>query len=91
VYKVTTEDRQREEGYAWGMRGHSGQWLTIPGSARRAAPLTVRPEDAPRPGFTTVAGGEPVSYFLAKVERVSGTAFRVLDLVDAYTPERGDA
>lgn len=80
-----TQDQLRTEGYVWGLFVPGPDWLTVPGSHHRTAPLTVSPEDAERPGYATVHGGEAVPWVLAKVQRC-GTAFRVLEVVRQFTP-----
>ncbi|WP_030247956.1 hypothetical protein [Streptomyces sp. NRRL S-455] len=85
---TTTEDKWRAEGYAWGLFIPGPDWLTVPGSAHRSAPLTERPEDAERPNYAAVHGGEVSPWVLAKVQRCGGGTFRVLEVVREVTPER---
>jgi hypothetical protein len=80
-----TKDQLRTEGYAWGTFTPGPDWLTVHGSAHRTVPLTADPEDAVRPGYATVHGGEVVPWVLAKVRR-EGSAFRVLEVVQRFTP-----
>ncbi|MFH8805275.1 hypothetical protein ACH4F6_38000 [Streptomyces sp. NPDC017936] len=86
-----TEDQRRTEGYAWGTFTPGPNWLTVHGSAHRTAPLTADPEDAERPGYATIHGGEVVPWVLAKVRREGGPAFRVLEVVREHIPERKGA
>lgn len=86
-----TKDQLRTEGYAWGTFAPGPDWLTVHGSARRTAPLTADPDDAECPGYATVHAGEVVPWVLAKVRREGGSAFRVLEIVTEFTPERQDA
>ncbi|MGY5634200.1 hypothetical protein ACW7N6_38310 [Streptomyces sp. UC1A3] len=88
---ANTADMYRAEGYAWGLFIPGPDWLTIPGSAHRSVPLTAGPDEAERPAYAAVHGGEVSPWVLAKVQRCGGGAFRVLEVVRKHIPERKSA
>lgn len=91
--RTTEDDKQRSVGYVWGSLAHSPtrEWLTVAGSARRRVALTQRPGQAARPEFALTENGKPLPWTLAKVLREGGTMFRVLNVVDEFTPEAQNA